>query len=133
MRSGDEPSDVFHGTALIVEVNILIAMAAEDLLRSLGFGDCHIVASVGAARARIAEGDISFAMLDINLGDETSEELAMELRALAVPFIFATGFGECGDDAETFAGVPMVVKPYSETDLRDALEKLAPNRSLTPQ
>ena len=113
-----------NGTALIVEDNVIIAMEAEDILRSFGFSDCQVVGSVDAALAIIADSPVTFAMLDINLGKDTSEPVARELRERCIPFIFASGYGERSMPTRDFTTVPIVTKPYGEQDVQAAIARL---------
>lgn len=103
--------------ALIVEDNIIIAMAAEDILTEIGFARCTIAATNIEAQRAIERGEIGFAMLDINLGEETSEPTARLLQEQGIPFVFATGYGESPFDLGVFSNVPTLTKPYSERDL----------------
>lgn len=116
--------ELFSAGALIVEDNVIIAMEAEDVLRDLGFADCQIVGSVQAARTLLDEANISFAMLDVNLGRETSEEIADTLQARGIPFIFASGYGDRSFTTARFEGVPVITKPYSERDIQSAINRL---------
>jgi light-regulated signal transduction histidine kinase (bacteriophytochrome) len=116
--------ELFSAKAMIVEDNVIIAMEAEDVLRELGFGDCQIVGSVRAAHALVEETEVSFAMLDVNLGKETSEEVAVLLQMRGIPFIFASGYGDRTFATSRFDGVPVVTKPYSERDIRAAISRL---------
>lgn len=115
------------GTALIVEDNVIIAMEAEDLLRGLGFNDCQVAGSVFAALEILDVATVSFAMLDINLGKDTSEPVAHELAARKIPFIFASGYGERSMPAQEFTTVPVVTKPYGERDIEAAIARLSRN------
>jgi CheY-like chemotaxis protein len=120
----DSKPELFSAKAMIVEDNVIIAMEAEDVLRELGFADCHIVGSVRAAQALVEETEVSFAMLDVNLGRETSEEVAVLLQKRGIPFIFASGYGDRSFTTSRFDGVPVVTKPYSERDVRAAIARL---------
>ena len=111
------------GIALIVEDNVIIAMEAEDLLRGAGFTDCRVAGSVSAAFDVLETGKVSFAMLDVNLGKETSKPVAEKLRKAGVPFIFASGYGERAIQGPEYAGVPVVTKPYGERDVRAAIAR----------
>lgn len=115
---------IHTGAALVVEDNVIIAMEAEDVLRDLGFEDCRIAGSVADALAIVATGEISFAMLDVNLGKHTSEEVARTLQERGTPFIFASGYGERSALAENFADVPIVTKPYGRREITAALAKI---------
>lgn len=109
-----------EGEALIVEDNMIIAMEAEDILLSLGASRCHVAASVRDAQAVMATNRIAFALLDINLGGETSEEIAATLDDEGVPFVFASGYGEHPALQERFADAPIVTKPYTAREVRAA-------------
>ena len=61
------------------------------------------------------------AMLDVNLGKETSEPVARVLRERAIPFIFASGYGDRSIQQGDFKDVPVVTKPYDERDVRSAI------------
>jgi len=127
MNDDQPPLDLTAGgwirsrDALIVEDNIIIAMAAEDILTEIGFARCTIAANNREAQRAIEQHDIGFAMLDINLGDETSEPIAHLLRDQGIPFVFATGYGESPFDTGLFGNVPTLTKPYSERDLLAAI------------
>jgi CheY-like chemotaxis protein len=111
--------------ALVVEDNMIIAMEAEELLRDLGYGDCHVCGSVRSALQILADHTISFALLDIDLGNETSEEIATSLRASDTPFIFASGYDEFPELAAHLRNVPVITKPYTSKDIAAAIAKFA--------
>lgn len=111
-------------TALVVEDNMLIAMEAEEILRDLGYEDCHVCGSVRSALKLIADHPITFALLDIDLGSETSEEIASTLLSQGTPFIFASGYNEYPELAKDLIEVPVVTKPYTAGDVASVIEKL---------
>lgn len=113
------------GDAMVVEDNMIIAMEAEDILRDMGCGDCHVAGSVKHALTILADQDIAFALLDIDLGTETSEEIAAALQARGTPFVFASGYGEYPNFSGRFRDVPIVAKPYSREDISAAILRLA--------
>jgi CheY-like chemotaxis protein len=112
------------GTALVVEDNMIIAMEAEEILRDLGFDDCHVCASVRGALQIISEQPITFALLDIDLGNETSEAVAAKLRENGTPFIFASGYDDFPELSGGFTQVPVVTKPYVGADIAAAIAGL---------
>ncbi|HUD29640.1 MAG TPA: HWE histidine kinase domain-containing protein [Novosphingobium sp.] len=113
-----------HGTALIVEDNVIIAMEAEDLLRGFGFTDCRVAGSVASAMDVIEGANVSFAMLDVNLGKDNSLPVAKALDECGIPFIFASGYGERSLQSGAFRNVPVVTKPYGERDVRAAIGRV---------
>ncbi|MDP9056047.1 MAG: response regulator [Pseudomonadota bacterium] len=115
-------------TALVVEDNMLIAMDAEEALYEFGASEVKLCANVAAALASIANSRdgtaFDVALLDVNLGDETSEAIAMALREAAIPFVITTGFGDYVSDISAYAGAPVLTKPYAPDALSQALAQL---------
>ena len=105
---------------LLVEDNMIIAMDGEDALRDLG-AEVSTVASVGRAQEAIMVQSIDLAVLDFNLGHETSLPVADLLTQKGIPFLFATGYGDGLELPERFAHIVLVKKPYSGTTLAQAL------------
>ena len=103
---------------------MLIAMEAEEILRDLGFAECHVCGSVRGALQILAENTIAFALLDIDLGQETSEDIAAALRAAGIPFLFASGYGDFPELAADLADAPVVTKPYTGSDIAEAIAGL---------
>jgi light-regulated signal transduction histidine kinase (bacteriophytochrome) len=108
-------------TVLLVEDNMIIAMDGEDALRDLG-AEVMTAASVGRAREAIAlDAAIDLAVLDFNLGHESSLPVADLLTENGIPFLFATGYGDGLELPARFAQVTLVKKPYSGATLAQAL------------
>lgn len=105
---------------LIVEDEAIIAMTAEDMIEDLGCIVVAVAGSVQEALARAEAGGFDVALLDINLKGAVSTPVAALLVRNATPFIFTTGYGASGPDAD-FAGVPVVAKPYRAEQLRLAM------------
>ena len=63
-------------------------------------------------------------MLDVNLGDATSVDVARLLREQGVPFILATGYGGNEVADEGFGNAPVVKKLYSTSTIRAAFARL---------
>ncbi len=97
---------------LIVEDQMLIAMHLEQILLNAGVKDVMTTASVTEAMQRLRIDQPDVAILDVNLGGETSEALALELKRRGIPFMFATGYGDSMIPAHKFPRTPVVQKPY---------------------
>jgi light-regulated signal transduction histidine kinase (bacteriophytochrome) len=108
---------------LLVEDNMIIAMDGEDALRDLG-ADVTTAASVGRASEAMAIQPIDLAVLDFNLGTETSLPVADLLMERGIPFIFATGYGDGLEVPIRFADVILLKKPYSGATLAQALTQV---------
>ena len=110
---------------LIVEDEPLIAMMLEDFLDVLEKQSCGTADSVATALARVAQGGIDAAILDVNLrGGEKSTPVAEALERAGVPFIFATGGSEDMLD-DRFRDRPKLMKPFTMDGVQRALDSLS--------
>ncbi len=110
------------GTALVLEDAMIVAYDAAAMLSEFGARDVVIFGTVEEALLHIAGGnDISMALLDINLGDETSLEAAKALRERAVPILYSTGYDEQSVMMDGFPEGKMLVKPFTNDDFANAL------------
>ncbi|MHA6288572.1 HWE histidine kinase domain-containing protein [Maricaulis sp. CAU 1757] len=114
------------GDILIVEDNMIIALDAEMIWTRLGARQVHTAADVDSALLLIDQYEIEFAMLDVNLGDQTSAEIAERLDRDGVPFMFATGYGESAGVTQSFPKAPVVQKPYDHRAVELALGRSEP-------
>ncbi|HUO23083.1 MAG TPA: HWE histidine kinase domain-containing protein [Caulobacteraceae bacterium] len=108
-------------TILLVEDSMIVALDSEDTLRELGAKSVLVAASCQQALAVLAESAIDFAILDFNLGSETSLPVAEALMASGVSFVFATGYGDSLDLDSRFDDVGVVKKPYVGADIVAAI------------
>jgi two-component sensor histidine kinase len=98
---------------LLVEDSLIIALDAEDILKRLGAKQVTTDGTVAGAIASIEIERPDLAILDINLGDHNSFPIADRLRALDVPFLFATGYGEQAQLPEEHRSRIVLQKPYT--------------------
>ncbi len=112
------------GHVLVVEDNIIIAMDAEDILGEIGAQTVTIAPNVREGLDAVAGAEISFALLDVNLGTETSEAIASELTKQNVPFAFATGYGDATEITRRYPQAPVVQKPYDKSSVQNAIKSL---------
>ena len=108
---------------LVVEDEMIVAMLFEDILAEVGATVVGPASRNARALELVAEGPVDAAILDVNLGSETTVPVAEALRARGVPFAFATGYGASGIPAG-FEGTPCLPKPFREADVIAALEGL---------
>jgi CheY-like chemotaxis protein len=123
-----EPTDqatlaepVLSGVVLLVEDSLIIAMDAEDILTRLGAERVVTAASLNQAMRELDSDLFEAAVLDVNLGHETSVPIANALLERGVPFIFATGYGEQLRLPDEHQGTPVVQKPYTLASVSQAL------------
>src|SRR4051812_39296971 len=100
---------------LVVEDEALVAMMMEDGLPDAGAEIVGPACTVGEAlemiERRASDGGLSVAVLDINLEGAAVFPVADCLRALGVPYVFCTGYGESCDRGNHVAA-PVLAKPF---------------------
>ncbi|MBL8362505.1 MAG: GAF domain-containing protein [Rubrivivax sp.] len=111
--------------ALVVEDDPVIAMLAEEALRQLGARDVVVAGTRDEALAVLERERFDLALLDVNLGDHTSEAVAERLAALQVPVIVATGYSENDELPDALRSRPHVCKPYGRGDLQRVMAEMA--------
>jgi light-regulated signal transduction histidine kinase (bacteriophytochrome) len=110
------------GSALIVEDNMMIAIDEELALMEYGFNHVEIHSSVAPALQAIEKSNFRFAVLDINLGHESSEPIAEKLQELNIPFIFASGYQEWQELLNARFGKLLLPKPFTRVDLKKVVD-----------
>ena len=108
---------------LVMEDEMLMAWALEDLLADLG---CIVVgpaARVDKALALLQAEAVDLAMLDVNLSGQRSYAVADALAAKGVPFVFLSGYTRDSLPG-CYHARPMLQKPFRPSELGDALAKL---------
>jgi CheY-like chemotaxis protein len=95
---------------LVVEDEPLLAAEIGSILSNAGFHVIGPAASVSQALALIEHEGCDSAVLDVNLGGETSEPVAMKLIRTATPFVVVSGYARA-QMPEVFRTAPLVRKP----------------------
>ena len=113
-----------NGPALLVEDNMIIAMDASDMLTRFGASEIQTASTVADALRILENRTFALALLDVNLGKETSLPVAVRLAELGVPFILATGYGAAEEITANYPQAPVLKKPYAEDGLKRALLEL---------
>lgn len=116
ISAGVAAAFVAPSSVLIVEDNLIIGLEAEEVFLSLGCVEVDVRSNVKSANRAIQERETpyAFALLDINLGDETSFEIARVLRRLSVPFAFASGYGDSTNLPGDLSDALNIGKPYDK-------------------
>jgi CheY-like chemotaxis protein len=108
---------------LVVEDEYLIRMLLEDMLDELGYEVAAAVGTISEAGQIAANGDISAAILDVNLDGQEIYPVADILAKRGLPFVFVTGYGE-RSLPEPYRGRPALQKPFQSEQLKTALAGL---------
>jgi two-component SAPR family response regulator len=120
-KSLNSQNSVSSKRVLVLEDNFLIALDAEDMLKSIGIGHVEIAINLEQATALITQHRFDFALLDVDLGRETSFDFAGNLVTLGIPFGFVSGYEENADFPASLRSYPRLPKPFNEDMLRDLL------------
>ncbi|KQY32884.1 response regulator [Rhizobium sp. Root483D2] len=106
---------------LVLEDNFIIAMEAEDILKSIGVDYVEIAGNVAEAEALIAEKSFDFALLDVNLGSQTSFDFAAILIERGVAFGFVSGYGDDFVFPPALRDISRITKPFNESSVAGLL------------
>lgn len=109
---------------LVVEDDYMIAMELKHDIEKL---NVEVVGPVGRRAQALALArteQLDGALLDINLTNGDTLDVAEALRERAVPFAFVTGYRDRELPA-ALAGAPRLVKPVQRHLLKEALDGFA--------
>jgi len=103
-------ADHTNTRVLVVEDDALLALNMARQLTDAGLAVVGPATSVNKALRLIRENGFEVAVLDINVGNQTAEPVARELRALGKPFVVHSGYSSEQHPPE-FKGAPVLSKP----------------------
>jgi CheY-like chemotaxis protein len=106
---------------LVVEDSMIIALDTEENLKRLGVKSVHVESSVFGALSAIEQRRPDFAIVDFNLGSESSAPVARELSKRRIPFVLATGYAEVGEKLAEFGASALIRKPYGRDEIEAIL------------
>ena len=111
----------------VLEDEDLIAMLLEDMIMSLGYEVVGPFANVALALecAGNPAVKIDAAILNVNLGGETSFPVAQILSDRQIPFIFSSGYGDLGAN-DKWPNAPRLAKPFALASLEKILFESLP-------
>lgn len=109
---------------LVVEDEPLVAMALEDMLLARGCQVVGPVPSVAEALSLILLEAPAAALLDVNLGVETSAPVAARLAGLGLPYLLVTGYEELAENDPLLSAAPRLVKPAAPELLLATMARL---------
>jgi CheY-like chemotaxis protein len=119
----DKGASVTPASIFLVEDEALIALMLEDMVDRLG----HVVVAKASnieTALRLAEtADFNLAILDVNIAGHGIRPVIEIMDRRALPFLFVTGYGR-KSLPEPFGDRPMLDKPCSIKDLKQAIDRL---------
>lgn len=105
---------------LILDDEVLLALDVSDALSTMGHDIVGPVHDKKAALSLLETEHVDFAILDYNLGDGNSNEVAELLLDRDIPIAFLTGYDASHLD-KRFEHVPVIGKPFKMSDLQAAV------------
>ena len=109
-----QPRSETNQRILIVEDEILIGLEISEILKEAGFDILGPVTTVNAALEHLEHEICDAAVLDINLGSETSEPVAKLLSTMGTPYLSVSG-RSVEDRPAAFSGSLHLAKPIQST------------------
>lgn len=110
---------------LVVEDELLIAMELEHMLRGAGYQVVGPADRVGMALELLRYMRPDAAVLDVNLAGERVTPVAEVLRAMAIPFVLASGYSAADlSDEDVLKGAVNLGKPTKAQRLLHELGQL---------
>ena len=108
---------------LLVEDDPLIRLDLETSLAE--FGAIVTAASdVSKALAALEASVLDFAVLDFELGAETSDPIAEAAQARNVPFLYLSGYSEHDERFGRWPGIRVLAKPLSAARIARGIQDL---------
>lgn len=102
---------------LLLEDEFLIAMDVEHQCRDHGASDVQIISNLGSVDVEAALANADAAIVDVMLGGVPTLDVAGQMKARGIPFVFASGYTDLKAIAVAFPEVQVVGKPYAGDEL----------------
>jgi DNA-binding response OmpR family regulator len=110
---------------LIVEDEVLIAFELGAIVQKAL--DADVLMSRSVARAKqLIDPPLDLALLDVDVTNGKTFEVAMLLRLRQIPFVFLSG-SRHEHIPEELRDAPFIPKPYDEQKLIERLREIIPN------
>jgi DNA-binding response OmpR family regulator len=108
---------------LIVEDDVVLAIDLAEQLTAYGYEIVGPCMTADQALKTFENEGCDVAVLDINLGHETSERVACRLNEERIPFIVASGYSS-DQWPQVFMGQAAVNKPFQASALVELIEQI---------
>ncbi|MGE0667165.1 MAG: response regulator [Sphingomonadales bacterium] len=111
-----------EASILLIEDDPAISMIVEEMMTDMGVSSVTIAGRLPVAIEAASSGDFHCAIVDLKLHGKDTFEVARILSGRSIPFAFFTGY--TSDTLGEYASLPVLPKPFAESDLRDIIETL---------
>jgi DNA-binding NarL/FixJ family response regulator len=106
---------------LVVEDEPLVAIDIASVLENFGYEVVGPAGTAAAALSLLASEGCDAAILDIRLGQETSQDVALELAQGGVPFVILPAYSP--KEANFPSDAPALAKPLQKRELLAELQR----------
>lgn len=110
-----------NGRILVVEDEPLIAFEVAQMLEQAGFDVLGPAGSVGEAFNLMERSRCDAAVLDVNLGTQSAEPIALWLTQLKIPFVAMSGYSS-DQLSPAFNKVSLLSKPLKADVVVDSVK-----------
>lgn len=117
--------DESRGTVLVVEDDAILALDLTDILEEAGYEVFNSASTNDLARRAIEGRRPMCALLDYNLGQETSVPTALALAQREIPFAYVTGRPDAVAENPLAPSARILAKPYRASDILQMIRDLA--------
>lgn len=107
---------------LVVEDSMIIALDVEEDLRRMGVKLIDVASNISGALSAIETREPNLAIVDFNLGRESSTPVIEELKRRDALFVVATGYAEMSETINEIGAMGIVRKPYGQREIEDVLK-----------
>ncbi len=122
MSAPDNSLEFLRGLRiLLVEDDPLIRLDLETSLAELG-AIVTAASEVSKALAALEASVLDFAVLDFELGAETSEPIAEAVQARNIPFLYLSGYSEHDEHFGRWREIRVLAKPLSAARIARGIE-----------
>ena len=122
MSAPDNSLEFLRGLRiLLVEDDPLIRLDLETSLAELG-AIVTAASEVSKALAALEASVLDFAVLDFELGAETSEPIAEAVQARNIPFLYLSGYSEHDERFGRWREIRVLAKPLSAARIARGIE-----------
>lgn len=117
----DAPPTAGGLSVLVVEDELPVALALEEMLIDIGHRVVERARTVSEALAALARQRPDAVLLDVNLAGEPAYRVADLLKERGIPFLVATAYAPLSLPS-SFDSTLILRKPFERADLKRGLE-----------
>ncbi|MEM9337774.1 MAG: HWE histidine kinase domain-containing protein [Bacteroidota bacterium] len=104
---------------LILEDDFINAQDMKDIITKQPVNEVALFSNPEQALAAVRSKTFHLALLDVNLRNETSLDVALECAKADIPFYYLTGYGDAFLKDGVFPKAPVLLKPLSTERLKE--------------